>query len=85
MDNRTAQTIQEIKRIRETEKPDNRTKEHEQRKNNERSLIKLFKRRNKIHKKNTRHTTEEATKFLLKISLPVKHLLFENLIGDSTP
>ena len=69
MDNRTAQTIQEIKRIRETEKPDNRTKEHEQRKNNERSLIKLFKRRNKIHKKSTRHTTEEATKFLLKISL----------------
>ena len=31
-------------------------------------IQKLFKRRNKIHKKNTRHTTEEATKFLLKIS-----------------
>ena len=50
---------------RETEKPDYSNKEHEQIKNNEISskqveLNYIFKRRNKIHKKNTRHTTEEA-------------------------
>ena len=51
--------------LRETEKPDYSNKEHEQIKNNEISskqveLNYIFKRRNKIHKKNTRHTTEEA-------------------------
>ena len=51
--------------LRETEKPDYSNKEHAQIKNNESSskqveLSYIFERRNKIHKKNTRHTTEEA-------------------------
>ena len=45
MENRTVQTIQEIKRIGETEKPGNRTKEHEQRKNNERSYSKVIQKK----------------------------------------
>ena len=61
MESRTVQTNHEIK----TEKPDNSNKEHEQRKNNESSTkhylfsITSFKKRNKIHKKNTRHTIGE--------------------------